>query len=65
MPHFRDLLIGRAQAQFLLMFHTLPEMKHRLQRKMKGHNFTHIKTTLMEQETMEQRMFTQKWARPN
>jgi hypothetical protein len=37
MAHFGDLLVGRAQAQLLLMFYTLPEMKDSLQRKMKGH----------------------------
>jgi hypothetical protein len=30
-------LVGRAQAQLLLMFYTLPKMKDSLQRKMKGH----------------------------
>jgi len=32
-----DQLIGGAQAKFMLMFDTLPEVKQRLQWKMKGH----------------------------
>jgi hypothetical protein len=37
MARFGDLLIRRAQAQLLLMFYALPEMKDGLQGKMKGH----------------------------
>ena len=34
------LLVGGTQSQFLLVLDTLPEMKHRLQRKMEGHLFS-------------------------
>jgi hypothetical protein len=37
MANFGNLLIRRAQAQFLLMFDALPKMKYRLEGKMKGH----------------------------
>ena len=38
MAYARDLLVGGAQTQFLLMLYTLPEMKHCLEWKMKGHH---------------------------
>ena len=33
----RDLLVGGPQAEFVLVLDALPEMKHRLQRKLEGH----------------------------
>ncbi len=37
MAHFGHLLVGRAQAEFLLMFDALAKMKYRLQGKVKCH----------------------------
>jgi hypothetical protein len=36
-PHLGHLLVSGTQAQLLLVLHTLPEMKYRLQCKTKGH----------------------------
>jgi hypothetical protein len=50
--HSGDLLVGGAQAQLLLVFDALPEMKHRLQRKMKGH------VSNSDKPSIEPRIFT-------
>lgn len=39
MAHSGHLLVGSAQAKFLLMFDALPKVKYRLQGKVKWHRF--------------------------